>query len=200
MGKRIGVFGGTFNPIHIGHLMIAEIATQTFGLDYTLFIPAHVPPHKACDIAPAEARYEMTRLAIADNDKFKISDIELRRDGPSYTVDTIHSLKKLYEAGTAFYFICGTDSIRDLPTWKYNKELLQEVYFIGATRPDGSAVIDDTIAYFGDLGRQKIYRLVVPELEVSGTDLRQRIRQGKTVRYIVPDLVIQYIEAHGLYR
>lgn len=198
---RVGVFGGTFNPIHIGHLMIAEFATEAFDLDHTIFVPTGNPPHKQGrhDIESVEHRYAMTQLAIQHNPRFSISDIEVRRQGPSYTVDTIRELKKEYNNLVDFYFICGTDSIQDLPNWKYNHELLEQAHFVGATRPDGSNFIDNIIEYFGDLGREKIHRLEVPQLELSATALRARLREGKSVRYIVPEEVIHYIETEGLY-
>lgn len=197
--RRIGVFGGTFNPIHMGHLMIAEFATEAFGLETTIFVPTGSPPHKGVAIASAADRYQMTALAILDNPRFTISDIEIQRSGVSYTVDTIRELKRQYPKGTEFYFICGTDSIQDLPNWKFNRELLEQAYFIGATRPDGSDFIGNIIDYFGALGKEKIHLLEVPELALSATVLRERLKAGQSVRYIVPDVVIRYIEEHSLY-
>lgn len=147
--RRIGIIGGTFNPIHLGHLMIAEVACESFNLEKVIFVPAKVPPHKQHDVIDSRHRYAMTAAAVSDNPNFEISDVEMRREGPSYTVDTIQHFKVLYGPNIEFYFIAGTDTIRALPTWKFIEELLDEVHFIGATRPDGSSAIDETLAILG---------------------------------------------------
>lgn len=115
--RRIGIIGGTFNPIHLGHLMIAEVACESFNLEKVIFVPARIPPHKQHDVIDSHHRYAMTAAAVLDNPNFEISDVEMRREGPSYTVDTIQYFKKLYGPTVEFYFIAGTDTIRALPTW-----------------------------------------------------------------------------------
>lgn len=197
--KRIGVFGGTFNPIHFGHLIIAEAVREEYQLEKIIFIPSAVPPHKQKDVLSAKHRYAMTAVAILNNPYFSISDIEMRRSGPSYTVDTIKELKEIYGDDVEFYFIAGTDTIHELPTWKYIDELLELCHFVGATRPDGSEVIDSVIEYFGDLGKERIHRLQTPELEISSTDLRKRLQEGRSVRYMLPKNVIRYIEENNIY-
>ena len=135
---RLGIMGGTFNPIHLGHLMIAEEARQTFHLDKVLFVPSYITPNKNVNGATAEQRLAMTRLATADNPRFTVSDMEMRRKGNSYTVDTLRFLKKLYGPSYILYFISGTDTIHDLHNWKEPEEILKLCQFVGATRPDGS--------------------------------------------------------------
>ena len=131
---RLGIMGGTFNPIHLGHLMIAEEARQTFHLDKVLFVPSYITPNKNVNGATAEQRLAMTRLATADNPHFTVSDMEMRRKGNSYTVDTLRFLKKLYGPSYILYFISGTDTIHDLHNWKEPEEILKLCQFVGATR------------------------------------------------------------------
>ena len=198
--RRIGIIGGTFNPIHLGHLMIAEVACESFNLEKVIFVPARIPPHKQYDVIDSHHRYAMTAAAVSDNPNFEISDVEMRREGPSYTVDTIQYFKKLYGPTVEFYFIAGTDTIRALPTWKFIDELIDEVHFIGATRPDGSSAIDSTLDELGAKAREKIHVMEVPEMKLSATYLRERLRSGKTVRNMLPICVVDYIEENHIYR
>lgn len=197
--RRIGIFGGTFNPIHFGHLVTAEAVREEYHLDHIIFVPSANPPHKNSGVLAAGHRFAMTATAILDNPYFTVSDVELKRDGPSYTIDTVKYFISKYGPDTTFFFIAGTDTIHDLPNWKYIDELLGLCYFVGATRPDGTEVIDSVIDYFGELGRQKIYRLATPELEISSTDLRNRLQTGRSVRYMMPRSVIRYIREHNIY-
>lgn len=197
---RIGIIGGTFNPIHLGHLMIAEVARETFHLEKVIFVPARIPPHKHNDVIDANHRYAMTAAAVADNPYFEISDVEMRRNGPSYTIDTIHYFKKIYGDSVSFYFIAGTDTIRDLPNWKFINELLEHCHFIGAMRPDGSQVVDTTLELLGPKAKDRIHLMNVPEMKLSATYLRARLRQGLTVRYMLPKCVVNYIEEYDIYR
>lgn len=197
--RRIGIIGGTFNPIHLGHLMIAEVACESFNLEKVIFVPARIPPHKQYDVIDSHHRYAMTAAAVSDNPNFEISDVEMRREGPSYTVDTIQYFKKLYGPTVEFYFIAGTDTIRALPTWKFIDELIDEVHFIGATRPDGSSAIDSILDELGAKAREKIHVMEVPEMKLSATYLRERLRSGKTVRYMLPKCVVDYIEENHIY-
>lgn len=196
---RLGIMGGTFNPIHLGHLMIAEEARQTFHLDKILFIPSYMTPNKQMDGATAEQRMDMVRLAVSDNPHFAVSDLEIRRKGRSYTVETLRYLKEKYGPSYILYFISGTDTIRDLPQWYKPEEILSLCQFVGATRPDGTQSIDDVIASFGDLGKH-ILKLPVPTMQISSTELRHRIRRGLSVRYMMPKSVVEYIEIHGVYQ
>lgn len=196
---RLGIMGGTFNPIHLGHLMIAEEARQTFHLDKVLFVPSYITPNKNVNGATAEQRLAMTRLATADNPHFTVSDMEMRRKGNSYTIDTLRFLKKLYGPSYILYFISGTDTIHDLHNWKEPEEILKLCQFVGATRPDGSEQIDSIIASFGELGKH-ILKLPVPTMEISSTELRRRIRLGLSVRYMIPPAVAEYIRKNGVYQ
>lgn len=200
MARRIGVFGGSFNPIHIGHLVIAEAAWQEFALEHVLFIPTADTPNKTMHHIDKYTRYRMVELAIADNPHFVISPIELERKGPSYTVDTIRLLQEEAPADTEFYFIAGTDAVADLPTWKYNRELLASCHFICASRPGDVEKVRRSVRYFGALGRQKIHFLRTPELEISSTILRGLIRADRSVRYLIPEPVIGYIREKQLYK
>lgn len=189
---RLGVMGGTFNPIHLGHLMIAEEARQAFHLKKVLFVPSYITPNKDVCGATAEQRLAMTRLATADNPYFTVSDMEMRRRGNSYTVDTLRLLKEIYGPSHSLYFISGTDTIHDLHNWNNPEEILSLCQFIGATRPDGSEQIDSIISSFGELGKN-ILKLPVPTMEISSTELRRRIRLGLSVRYMMPSAVVEYI-------
>lgn len=196
---RMGIMGGTFNPIHLGHLMIAEEARQTFHLDKILFVPSYVTPNKQVSGATAAQRLEMTRLAVADNPCFAVSDIEIKRQGRSYTVDTLREIKELYGPSYILYFISGTDTIQDLPNWHRPEEILSLCQFVGATRPDGSQSIGQVIDHFGELGKH-ILKLTVPTMQISSTELRRRIANGQSVRYMMPPAVVEYIRKNGVYQ
>jgi len=199
MLKRIGIFGGSFNPLHIGHLVIAESAWQEFDLEKVIFIPSGDTPNKDMHNINKFIRYDMVYTAIKDNPRFEISPIERDRSGPSYTVDTIHLLRNIMGSGYEFYFICGTDALADLPTWKYNRELLCCCHFICASRPGYEEKLKRSVAYFGELGHKKIHFLRIPELEISSTILRESLANNKSVRYFIPDEVIRFIKKYHLY-
>lgn len=200
MSRRIGIFGGSFNPIHIGHLVIAEAAWQEFSLDKVIFVPTGDTPNKDMHHISKYMRYEMVAKAIEGNSRFAISSIERDRTGPSYTVDTIHMFREQFGKEDQLYFICGTDSIADLPNWKYNVELLKCCEFISASRPGNEEEIIRSVSYFGDLGKEKIHFLRSPELNISSTILRKLIAKNKSVKYLVPDPVIQFIHENDLYK
>ena len=199
MKKRVGIFGGTFDPIHLGHLIVAETLMDEFSLDREVFIPAAVPPHKLGQkITDARHRYMMTMLAICSNPRFQASDMEMKRNGPSYSRDTLEELIREHGEKTEFYFIVGADSVASLHTWNRIDELLSMCHFIGASRPGCMPDMAEIRCRFGPLA-EKIHCLETPELEISSTDIRERIRRGKTVRYIVPEAVEQYIYKERLY-
>lgn len=200
MEKRIGIFGGSFNPIHIGHLIIAESAWREFNLEKVIFIPTGDTPHKSMNHIDKTDRFEMVKQAIRGNTHFSISPIEIKRSGPSYTVDTIHEIKQELHRDYQLYFIAGTDAVADLPHWKYNRELLNSCHFICASRPGSLKEMERSVNYFGELGKKKIHFLKTPELEISSTVLREWIKSGHSVKYMIPDSVIQYINEHNLYR
>lgn len=199
MAERIGIFGGSFNPIHVGHLVIAEAAWQEFSLRKVLFIPSGDTPNKDMHHIDKNIRYAMVEKAIEGNGHFMISPIERDRQGPSYTVDTVRILQREFGDEYEFYFICGTDAVADLPTWKYNRELLSACHFICASRPGNEIEIQKSIDYFGELGRKKIHFLKTPELAISSTILRDWIAEKRSVRYLIPDAVIDMIRSNKLY-
>ena len=199
--RKIGIMGGTFDPIHIGHLVTAEAVRLEYDLDKVLFIPAGNPPHKQESVVTeAMHRYVMTVMATYSNPHFFVSALEIERDGPSYTVDTIKFLLEKCGADTDFYFITGADALEELPTWKNVDYLLTLCHFIAATRPGCISAIDKVIKYFGAQGRKKIHRLATPQLEISSTDIRERVKKGLSIKYIVPESVENYILKEQLYR
>lgn len=199
--QKLGIMGGTFDPVHLGHLVLAEEALMELALDKVLFVPAGNPPHKQnWKVTPASHRYMMTVMATNSNCSFTVLPIELDRSGPSYTIDTIAALGKLYGTEAEFFFITGSDALSDLPNWKEAENLLGMCHFVAAARPGCNGTIDETISHFGELGLQRIHRLTTPELEISSTEIRERIRTGRSIKYIVPESVEHYILKEGLYR
>jgi len=199
-GKGIGILGGTFDPVHIGHLRMADAVYKCMDLEQVMFIPAYVAPHKVgMDIAPADDRYAMTKLAIEPYSYFTVSDLELRRSGVSYTVDTLRELHRQYPE-KQLYFIIGADSVEQLHTWNNIEEMLQLATFIGAGRPGYEGIMDNVVKNLGEEARQHIMLLNTPEYDVSSTDIRERIREGASLMNLVPKVVEDYIYAHGLYK
>jgi len=188
---RIGILGGTFNPIHIGHLTIAEMARERMSLDKVIFIPSYLPPHKSGkDIASAIDRYRMLRLAVQGNPKFDVSDFEIKKEGKSYSVDTVRHLRKKNPRAAKFFFIIGSDLLPGLHTWKNIEELKKMVVFISVNRP----------GFRGKPTRIKVRSVSVPGLQTSSTFARRRLLTGKTVKYLVPDKVLDYIRKNKLYK
>ena len=198
--KKYGIFGGSFNPIHYGHLMICEYIKEEMGLDKVIFIPTGNPPHKDLGVS-AEDRYEMVKLAISPNPDFEISDIETTRVNLSYTVDTIRELKKIYKE-EKLYFLIGLDSLFQLKTWKKIGDLSQEIEFVVALRPGyiNKEEINNEIDFLRENFGTKINLIKTPLYEISSTDLRERIHQGKSLRYLIPKKVLDYIEESGFYK
>ena len=198
---KIGIMGGTFDPIHIGHLVTAEAVRIEYCLDKVLFIPAGTPPHKLdSPVTPAIHRYIMTVMATYYNPCFFVSAIEMERPGPSFTIDTLRALAEQYDKSTEFYFITGADAIGELPTWNNVDHVFDLCHFVAATRPGCVVTLDDVIDFFGDKGRERIHRLATPELEISSTDIRERVKRGRSIKYIVPESVESYILKEALYR
>ncbi|MFQ8697241.1 MAG: nicotinate-nucleotide adenylyltransferase [Peptoniphilus harei] len=198
--KKYGIFGGSFDPIHYGHLMICEYIKEEMGLDKVIFIPTGNPPHKDLGVS-AEDRYEMVRLAISPNPDFEISDIETTRVNLSYTVDTIRELKKIYKE-EKLYFLIGLDSLFQLKTWKKIGDLSQEIEFVVALRPGyiDKEEINNEIDFLRDNFGTKLNLIKTPLYEISSTDLRDRIHEGKSLRYLIPKKVLDYIEESGFYK
>lgn len=198
---RIGVFGGTFDPIHNGHLHVAEQCRELLKMHRVLFVPARLPPHKRT--RPLTAPYHrmaMLRLAIASNPGFEASSIELDRPGPSYSVDTLRQLRQHQPNGTEMYFIMGADSLNELPTWHDPAGLLAVCKLVVVNRPGAPAVDSTRLASLYPGAEKRVTTIEVPGLSIASSDLRERLRVVKTVRYQVPDQVIDYIEANELYR
>ncbi|WP_277218694.1 nicotinate-nucleotide adenylyltransferase [Peptoniphilus vaginalis] len=198
--KKYGIFGGSFNPIHYGHLMICEYIKDEMGLDKVIFIPTGNPPHKDLEVS-AKDRYEMVRLAISPNPDFEISDIETTRVKMSYTVDTIRELKKIYRE-EKLYFLIGLDSIFQLKTWMKIGDLSKEIEFVVALRPGyiNKEEINREIDFLRENFGTKVNLINTPLYEISSTDLRDRIREGKSLRYLIPKKVLDYIEESGFYK
>ena len=198
--RRIGIMGGTFDPIHIGHLVTAEAVRVEYQLDEVIFIPAANPPHKNEDsVTKAMHRYIMTAMATYSNPFFHVSAIEMERPGPSYTIDTIYALKKQYSANTDLFFITGADTIQEIPTWDRIEELLGLCHFIAATRQGCKITLEQIKDHFGKLGKEKIHRLNTPELEISSTDIRDKVKNMISIKYLVPESVEKYIYKEKLY-
>ena len=186
---RLGVMGGTFDPIHHGHLVAASEVAAVFDLDEVVFVPTGQPWQKAGgDVSPAEHRYLMTVIATASNPSFTVSRVDIDRPGPTFTIDTLRDLKKERPAAKLF-FITGADAMAQILTWKNSDELWSLAHFVGVTRP----------GHVLDAGGREVSLLEVPAMAISSTDCRQRVAAGNPVWYLVPDGVVQYIAKHGLY-
>ena len=187
---KIGLLGGTFNPVHIGHLILAEEAREKLGLDKIIFIPTALPPHKDnLNIAPAKDRLKMLKLAVASNKHFAVSDVEIKRKGRSYTIDTLKELKRKY-SHDELYFIIGSDLLKYLKEWKDLSEILKMVEFVAATRP--GYPLEQIPGY--------ITTLAIRAVDVSGFEVRQCVAANKSFGYLVTDKVFDYIKRRKLYR
>ena len=193
---EIGILGGTFDPIHIGHLLCAEHVREAFGLQRVWLVPALNPPHKGPDTsrAPAEDRYAMACLAVRDNPHLAVSRIELDRDGPSYSIDTIRAFQAACGRETSLSWILGADALADFEMWREHDTLLGMCRFIGVLRPS----YDVESIPIGVRRRVELFEMT--GVDVSSTDLRRRVASGLSIRYRTPPLVAQYIERRGLYR
>lgn len=186
--KKVGILGGTFDPPHFGHLLIANEVLSKLNLDEIWFMPNQEPPHKKkSGLVKNEDRVQMLTLAIEGNPAFKVETIELQREGPSYTFDTMKMMDEQFSEHQ-FYFIIGADMIEYLPKWRNIDELVKLVQFVGVERPAYSHQTDYSVLYVD-----------VPAMDVSSSMIRDRVKKGKTIRYLLPDSVIQYIEEKHLY-
>lgn len=195
---RLGLIGGTFDPPHYGHLLIAEEARVVFGLDRVEFVTSADPPHKQGQvISPAEHRYAMTLLSVASNPFFRVSRRELERAGPSYSLDTIREYQQELP-GVEIFFILGADAVLEIPTWYRADELISLCTFIAATRPGHDLTRLERVLPPGYLSQIRTVR--VPGVDVSSTEIRERVRQGRSIKYLVAEPVEAYIATYGLYR
>lgn len=213
---HMAIFGGTFNPIHFGHLRIAEEVLEDLGLDKAVFMPASVPPHKPeAPVTPPQARLEMLRLAIADNPNFEASDAEIKRGGRSFTIDTVRELREKGPKDIRISLIVGDDSFNNITTWCEYEALIESANFIVVPRP-GYAMKkpaealpvelarkfwydSDTDSYMNSYGTAITY-IQTTLMDISSSDIRRRVKEGLSVRYLMPEEVIGYIMKEGLYR
>lgn len=221
--NTIGLFGGTFNPVHLGHLRTTLEVKEELGLDRVVLIPSALPPHKKPDnMASARDRLEMLRIAARDNPDFLISDIELMREGPSFTIDTVNHFRSLYQSNARLYFIIGSDAFLELNTWKSHIELLKSIPFVVMMRPVSRCLeAADLFAGFHDFLLEKIshqytwnkpknrydhpnmssiYIRNVTPLDISSTKIREMIQLNRSIKYLVPREVEQFIQTKGLYK
>ena len=200
---RIGVLGGTFNPIHIGHLIMAEEVCKHHHLSRVIFIPAYIPPHKYVNnLTDAIHRYQMVKAAVNENDKFEISDLEIRREGKSYTIDTVQEILHHYGEDCEVFLIMGADSLNELELWKNIKKLSQLCHFVIVNRPGYSTDTSDKLAEL--IGNENILdierlRIEIEPVGVSSTEIRKRLKDGIEIKGLVPECVEAYIEEYGLY-
>lgn len=210
---RLGLLGGTFNPVHLGHLRAAEEVLEAKGLDRMLFIPSASPPHKGRDgLASAEARLEMCRLAVADNPRFEASDLELRRGGRSYSIGTLRDLHARGERD--LWFVIGTDAFGEVETWKDWRALFEHAHFVVMSRP-GAALdlaslipieVRDRFCYdperrvYTHPSGYTVSAVTVTPLDISSSQIRALRASGRSIRYLAPDAVEAYIRERGLYR
>jgi len=201
---KTGILGGSFNPIHNGHLAVARAAATSLGLDTVLFIPAKTPPHKpGKSLAPARDRLAMTRLALKGNSNFTASDIELSRPSTSYTIDTIKELHALYGRDAELFFLIGADTIGELSTWKDITELVTLCTFVAVARPGWSEKnFDDLTGTFEPqtIDNLKQHFITMDPVSVSSTEIRAKIARGESISGLVPKVVEEYIVEHGLYK
>ncbi|WP_053956983.1 nicotinate-nucleotide adenylyltransferase [Inediibacterium massiliense] len=198
---KIGIMGGTFDPIHYGHLVIAEQIRCEYDLEKIIFIPAGIPPHKADScLTDGKHRYFMTLLATITNPHFEVSKIELESNEISYTIRTIEKLKKIYREDTELFFITGADAICELGTWKSVDKLSRLCKFIAATRPGmNSSHVDEKIKELKQKYGTCIKKIDLPALAISSTDIRNRVSKGQSIKYLLPEPVEYYVYKNNLY-
>ncbi|WP_077368050.1 nicotinate-nucleotide adenylyltransferase [Anaerosalibacter sp. Marseille-P3206] len=201
MERKIGIMGGTFDPIHLGHLILAEETRIQLNLDKVVFIPTGEPPHKKNkSVLEPIHRYEMTLLATTDNPNFQVSALEIKKEGVSYTIDTMKYLKSLY-SDSIFYFITGADSLVNITSWRNADELLTLCKFVTTKRRGiPNSELDNAVRRINEKYGETVYLLSIPYIEISSTDIRNRVKNGESIRYYVPDSVETYIRKNNFYR
>ncbi|MBQ1215905.1 MAG: nicotinate-nucleotide adenylyltransferase [Firmicutes bacterium] len=199
--RRIGIFGGSFDPIHNGHLHLAEEARCMAKLDQVLFIPTWISPFKQdSDPASCQQRLDMVRIATSSNPSFAVSDMEIRREAVSYTADTLKRCREMMGEDTRLYFITGTDTFLTIEKWYHAEEILTQYSFIIGSRPGyREEDLIDVIERVRERYGTDVLKIEIPRLEISSSDIRDSIRIGKSVRYLLPDPLLHYIERHRLY-
>jgi len=215
-GTRVGILGGTFDPVHNGHLAVADAVHQALALSSILFVPAFLPPHKPTyAISPFAHRAAMLELAVAGRPDFYVSRLEAEREGPSYSIDTLRTLAYGFGKDVHLFFIIGMDAFAEVFTWKKQRELLDHASFVVVGRPDhckqscgqtvaanfpGYAFVEALGCWQGKPGQGAIHPVVMPPVKVSSTEIREAVRQGRSISNLVPAAVANYIEVQGLYR
>ncbi|MCX6138969.1 MAG: nicotinate-nucleotide adenylyltransferase [Ignavibacteriales bacterium] len=191
-GKRTGIFGGTFNPPHFGHLIVADHAAHELALDRIIFVPSFISPHKrAGEEHAAEHRMEMVRLAVTGHRSFEVSDLELKRPGASYTIDTLLELHSLYP-DDLFFLLLGADNVAEFHTWKSHEKIPALATVVAMNRP-GYRAPEELPAISGML------TVEVPNIQISSSDIRRRLIEGRDIRYFIPDAILKYIQQTRLY-
>ncbi|MDP6300447.1 MAG: nicotinate-nucleotide adenylyltransferase [SAR202 cluster bacterium] len=198
---KLGLLGGTFDPIHLGHLLIAEDAREQLELDQVAFIPAGRPWLKAASgVSDAQSRLEMVEVAVFENPHFRVMDVEVRRSGPTFTVDTLEQLRGELPSTTEFFLLLGMDSIGDLARWRESGRLFGLCTVVGISRPGYDDMDPESLSTIESHAPETVQFIEGPLVNISGTDIRERVASGRSIRYRVPDRVEAYIREHGLYR
>ena len=198
---RLGIYGGTFDPIHVGHLILAEQCREQCQLDEVWFVPAAQPPHKLSNqISDPKCRAEMVEFAVAGHAAFRMSPIELHRVGPSFTVTTLEQLKA-EDSNRELFLMIGADSVRDLPHWRQPDRIMQLATIVAVNRGDKPLPdLGPLEQICGAIDESRLRTVTMPGVDLSSTELRQRVREGRSIRFLVPRAVEAYIEEHDLYR
>ncbi len=198
---RLGLFGGTFDPVHLGHLILAEITLEKMGLDQICFLPSGSPPHKQKEeISSEKARTEMLEFAIAGDNRFSINRMEFEREGPTYTYETVKILKE-ENPEDEFFFIIGADSLKDFPRWKHPERIVEKATIVAVNR--GLLSQDEMQELKSKLPEDLMNHVEIismPGIDLSSTEIRNRVKEGKSIRYMVPHAVDAYIHQHKLYQ
>ena len=200
--RLIGLMGGTFDPIHKGHVALGRQALQEYQLDEVWFMPSHIPPHKSADVSAAEHRSAMVRLAIAGISGLRFSDFELQREGTTYTAQTLKLLKEAYPRDTFFYII-GADSLYEIEKWYHPELILGHITLLAATRSyekDPALTLDGQITYLTQKYGADIRILHCPRMDIASRDIRRLLQEGGSAEEVVPAAVLAYIREHGLYQ
>jgi nicotinate-nucleotide adenylyltransferase len=196
---RLGIYGGTFDPIHIGHLILAEACREACQLDHVWFVVAPSPPHKSGGRTDVGHRIEMARIAVAGHASFEVSEIETKRPGPHYSVDTLAAINS-DRPDDELFFLIGADSLVDLPTWRSPDKIGEMATLVVVNRPATQQPNTDALAIALGAEARPIQHVTIPPIGVASNDLRRRVQEGRSIRYQTPRGVEAYIEAHGLYR
>ncbi len=200
MTKKVGIMGGTFDPIHYGHLVTAEGVRYQFDLEKVIFIPTGKPPHKHRVVTNPTHRLAMTKIATGSNDFFEVSDLEVKREGYSYTIETVREIKRVYP-DFQIYFITGADAVLQILTWKDVNALFEMCIFVAVTRPGYNLKsLQKNLNLLPQEFIDRIFPIVVPALAISSTDIRRRVREGVPIKYLLPEAVEDYVYNHNLYK